>query len=280
MGFNPRVDASVQSQAFELQHKYLPDNLVFYCAAFGSYNYGLEVPGSDVDTKAMVLPTSRQVVMHEKQLSFELEMKSGDHCDVKDVRLMTHLMLKSDVTYLELLYSPYWCADNAYMEFVQKLRSYRDFLANHDPLRLMKVVHGRAMQRYKDFDKGFEGKKELLKRVGYDPKQLHHLARYVFFMADYLKLKDFKLCLRPEGAEKEFLVALKGGTPLSLESAQELREFYKKRAEELYAEAKAQFGTKDQLQRAEELHVQAVNLMDDLVYQVVWQHLKEEMFRK
>jgi len=59
-----------------------------YLALYGSQNYKLENSQSDVDTKAMVLPSLRDIVLNKKPVSRTITLKNGEQCDVKDMRLM------------------------------------------------------------------------------------------------------------------------------------------------------------------------------------------------
>ena len=54
----------------------------------GSQNYGLDYEGSDIDTKAIVVPSFEDFVLNKKPASTTLILPSNEHVDVKDIRLM------------------------------------------------------------------------------------------------------------------------------------------------------------------------------------------------
>ena len=57
---------------------------VFLC---GSQNYNTDLPTSDVDSKAIYIPTLQELAF-DKPVSVELELPNGEHCEVKDIREM------------------------------------------------------------------------------------------------------------------------------------------------------------------------------------------------
>lgn len=55
---------------------------------YGSQNYELDYSGSDVDSKAIILPTLNDIVFNRQPVSTTLDMGNGCLCDVKDIRKM------------------------------------------------------------------------------------------------------------------------------------------------------------------------------------------------
>ena len=78
--------------------------------AQGSMNYGLYVNDdeykSDVDTKAIVLPTLDDLVNGNKMVSTKYDFE-GEQIDVKDIRVMMDMWCKSNPAYLEILFTQY-----------------------------------------------------------------------------------------------------------------------------------------------------------------------------
>lgn len=54
----------------------------------GSQNYGLDYEGSDIDTKAIVLPEFRDMVTGVQPVSTTYILPSEEHIDIKDIRMM------------------------------------------------------------------------------------------------------------------------------------------------------------------------------------------------
>ncbi len=49
---------------------------------YGSQNYELDYEGSDVDSKAIVLPTLEDIILNKPATSKTLSMSNGGQCDV------------------------------------------------------------------------------------------------------------------------------------------------------------------------------------------------------
>lgn len=56
-----------------------------YVALQGSQNYNLEYEESDVDTKAIIVPTLEDIVKNKKSVSYTHVRDNDEHVDVKDV---------------------------------------------------------------------------------------------------------------------------------------------------------------------------------------------------
>ena len=54
---------------------------------YGSQNYNLDYEGSDIDLKAIVIPSINDIVFNNKPISTTIDIPDG-LCDIKDIRLM------------------------------------------------------------------------------------------------------------------------------------------------------------------------------------------------
>ena len=62
----------------------------------GSQNYNLDYEGSDIDTKAIMLPSFSDFVLNAKPLSTTHIMENNEHVDFKDIRLMFDCIKKQN----------------------------------------------------------------------------------------------------------------------------------------------------------------------------------------
>lgn len=60
----------------------------------GSQNYKLDYESSDIDTKAIVLPSFSDFVLTHKPVSTTHVMENDEHVDFKDIRLMFECIRK------------------------------------------------------------------------------------------------------------------------------------------------------------------------------------------
>lgn len=252
-------------QHVDVDRQAFPRHDVWAVMLYGSQNYGLNTPDSDVDTKAMLLPPMRDVLLSKSLVSTDVVQPDGALSNVKDFRAMFENYLKGNVNFLETLYTDWYWVNRAYANEFNDLRSMRDELANHQPLRLMHMAAGMARQKYAAFEKPFESKREVLAKYGYDPKQLHHLARLNKFMEDYLATCDFGLCLKPDNAEE--LLVLKT-EPLHYEDAKAFRELLMSKVERLLLVAQ------DELVDDKEKHMELKERLDDLAVFLLTKRMK------
>lgn len=177
---------------------------------FGSQNYGCEYEGSDVDTKAILLPTLEDLLKY-KQISTQITLAvDGSICDVKHLRLMFENFLKQNINFVELLYSPYYRVDKHFYEFME-LKEMRKEISTLNPLRMLHAAAGMAHQKAEMLEKPFAGKEAVLAKYGYDPKQLASCARLRYFVAKYMETLDFDAAIHPSMPMREYILMAKRG---------------------------------------------------------------------
>ena len=115
----------------------------------GSQNYDLDYEGSDIDTKAIVLPTFRNLIMGGSKVSTTLILESNEHIDVKDLRLMTDNFLKQNINFLEFLFTKYIYINLKYADSVQKMIDSREKIARYDNYKGINCIVGMMYQKHK-----------------------------------------------------------------------------------------------------------------------------------
>ena len=71
---------------------------------YGSQNYGCETEESDVDTKAIYIPTFEELCFDDP-VSKEIQLKNDEHCEIKDIREMVKNFQKQNINFLEILFT-------------------------------------------------------------------------------------------------------------------------------------------------------------------------------
>ena len=113
----------------------------------GSQNYGLDVYDedytSDVDTKAIVLPTFDDFILSREPISKTIVLENDEHIDVKDIRVMFNMFKKANISYIELLYTDYFIINPKYEHIVKELMNIRDDIIDYP--RLLKACYGMTL---------------------------------------------------------------------------------------------------------------------------------------
>lgn len=183
----------------------------------GSQNYGLDYSGSDIDTKAIVLPSFEDIIFNRKPISTTLILENEEHIDVKDIRIMFKMFRKQSVNFLEILFTKYFILNEEYREIFERLTDNAELVAHYDSCAAIRCMCGMSMEKYKALKHPYPNTIAKIEKFGYDPKQLHHIVRMHEFMNDYIAGLSFKECLMPKC--KESLVQIKLGSK-TLEEAE------------------------------------------------------------
>ena len=189
----------------------------------GSQNYDLDVYDedykSDVDVKALVIPSLKDLVHNKKLVSTTIELENKEHIDIKDIRLMFDCFLKQNINFIEILFTDYKIINPKYEDFDKQLTALNEMIAHYDYKSALNCMAGMAMQKYCALKHPYAGIIDRINKHGYDPKQLHHIVRMQDFMDKYIQGKPYKECLIPDN--KYNLIAIKKGC-LKLEEAEKL----------------------------------------------------------
>ena len=140
----------------------------------GSQNYRLETDESDIDTKAIVLPTFDDFVLNGQAVSTTHILPSGEHIDIKDIRVMFETMKKCNINFTEILFTKYRRINEKYADLLAPLFDNANNIAVWNKKLLYNSISGMAMEKLKALKHPYPIIVHKIKRFGYDPKQLHH----------------------------------------------------------------------------------------------------------
>lgn len=145
----------------------------------GSQNYGLDVYNdeyqSDIDTKAIILPTFNDFILGKEPISATLVLENEEHIDVKDIRVMFTMFRKANISYIELLFSDFYIVNPKYQHLVDQLWEIRDDIIDYP--RLFKAIYGMVLEKRKALCHPYPTIEWKINKWGYDGKQLSHLIR-------------------------------------------------------------------------------------------------------
>lgn len=186
----------------------------FVLCAQGSMNYGVIDDESDVDTKMLTLPSLYNLVLNSKSLNTVYEMSdNAEHVDMKDVRDYFKIFRKSNINFVEILFTDYWMANPKYQDLWFTLISRREKLARINPYAAISCMKGMASEKVHALCHEYPSRMHYIEKYGYDGKQLSHLARIDYFIHEYVKGTSYKDCIYPKNKEfRDYLLGLKRHT--------------------------------------------------------------------
>lgn len=188
---------------------YFPEERIVGIFLQGSQNYGLQIEGSDVDTKLVITPTFEDIAMNKKPISTTHVRENDEHIDFKDVRLMLQTFKKQNMNFLEILFTEYKIINPRYAEAWGELVKYREEISHLNTFNAVKAMKGVALEKFHAMEHRYPAKIEIIDRMGYDPKQLHHLLRVEDYLQRYIAGVSYEECLRP--ADVDYLKEVKMG---------------------------------------------------------------------
>lgn len=176
----------------------------------GSQNYGLDTKDSDIDTKAIILPSLDDIINNKQPVSTTYEIgERKEHIDVKDIRVYFETILKMNISFLEILFTKYKILNPKYEKLTRPLFENRELLASWNRQGLYKTIAGMSSQKLKDLKHPYPNALEKISKFGYDPKQLHHIVRLEEFLIRITYGDSFEDCLKSKNIE--FLLSIKNG---------------------------------------------------------------------
>ena len=246
---------------------YFPEDRIVGIFLQGSQNYGLATPQSDVDTKLIVTPTFKDIAMNRKPVSTTHIRTNEEHIDFKDIRLYIQTFRKQNLNFLEILYTDFAIVNPIYEKQWNRLVESREAITHFNPYRSVQSMKGIALEKYHAMEHEYPSKIEVLKKYGYDPKQLHHLVRVEDYLGRYINGESYESCLDP-GPMKQELIEIKMGK-YSLADARAIADKAKAHVEEMAEYAYSIYPNEEDPEVNE--------LLDDVQYEIMRIAVKGEL---
>lgn len=188
----------------------------------GSQNYNLDYEGSDIDTKAILVPSFEDFVLNKKPVSTTLVLPSNEHIDLKDIRLMHECFRKQNINFIEILFTKYKYLNPEYKELYQLMFDNNERIAHYNNYAAVNCIAGMVFEKRKALCHPYEGLREKIEKYGYDNKQLHHIVRCEEFLKRYINGVPYAECLIPTDTQK--LINIKSSYIYSVKEACEIAD--------------------------------------------------------
>ncbi len=165
-------------------------------ALYGSQNYNLDTPKSDIDVKAIYIPSLTEAILNKKRLSKELHNEKGEHCELKDIREMCDMYKKQNINFLETLFTEYRWDNPKYNTINSMLKSKAEDIARYNPYYGIKSICGQILNTIKQFKKDTHN---------YNLKKVSKAIFLYLYLYKYITNKRYKDCLRVDIVNDKFL---------------------------------------------------------------------------
>jgi len=196
----------------------------------GSQNYGLDTEQSDIDTKAIVLPRFAQFVENAQAVSTKLILESNEQIDIKDIRVMFDVLKKSNINFLEILFTKHRLINEKYADLLAPIFANAERLSVWNRRALYNSISGMTQQKLVALKHPYPSIIDKINKFGYDPKQLHHIFRQHEFITRLAAGESFRSAL--SARDVKHLLSVKVGC-YNLQDAETLGREYAQKVTEL-----------------------------------------------
>lgn len=156
---------------------------VIYMGLYGSQNYGLELNEngyvSDVDSRAIIMPTLDNLIENTKPVSTCIDVGDGK-CEIKDIRVFIKTLFKANPAYIETMITEYYDSNN-----LSYIRDNMDELIDEMKFRMISAAYGMMCEKNKALTHPYPTIKHKIDKYGYDGKQAHHIYRLLLMIKKY-----------------------------------------------------------------------------------------------
>jgi predicted nucleotidyltransferase len=188
----------------------------------GSQNYNLDYEESDIDTKAIVLPSFRDFLFNSNPTSTTIILETEEHIDVKDIRVMFLNYKKQNINFIETLFTKYKLINPKYKDLFNPMLENNEKIARYDQVRAVTAMYGMACEKKKALKHPYPTTAHKIEKFGYDPKQLHHIIRLEDFQRRYFYGYDYVSCLTYGESGAVSMIDIKKGTVFNLDEVDEV----------------------------------------------------------
>ena len=156
---------------------------------YGSQNYGISTKNSDVDTKAIIIPTINDLCL-KKPISREIRFDNEEHCEIKDIREMIKMFKKQNINFIEILYTDYCLINPKYNRIWQEyFINKREYISHISKRQTVMSICGQALH--------------TLNQNKTDGKKYANGLRLYHFLISYLSDSSYEYCINIELQEKD-----------------------------------------------------------------------------
>lgn len=151
---------------------------------FGSQNYETDTETSDIDIKTIVMPKADQLLLGKGEIK-ETHQRCNGELTVFDIASMHHSIKKSNINFLEILFTEYRIINPKYRDLWFHMITMREDIAYHNKRAAMECIYGCAMNKFDKLFKPVPSNKDRIEHTGYDYKAWSDILRFWYMMQYY-----------------------------------------------------------------------------------------------
>ena len=161
---------------------------------YGSQNYNLDTPTSDIDTKAIVIPAVKDMIFNNGEIKKQIEWDDGI-CDIHDMISMHKSFKKQNINFLEILFTEYKIVNPEYEHLYDPMFKNNNKIARISPYRALQANYGTIKNKLGKLLVAKPSNLDTVAKYGYDNKALCDIFRIEEFIKRYRESVPFSQCL-------------------------------------------------------------------------------------
>lgn len=191
MELNNKIQESLDYWKEKLFNEYGKDHIL-NITLYGSQNYKIDTSFSDIDMKAIYVPSMREAVCNSSWLSTELHNEKNEHCEIKDIREMCNMYTKQNLNFLETLFTEYRWDNPLYEDIHYRFKECSEKIAKYNVCYAIRSVCGQALNTIKEIQKDYSLANKKIAKIIY----------LYLYLIKYIDNKDYKSCIEVADDEK------------------------------------------------------------------------------
>lgn len=189
------IDEKIMAHKEKLISEGIDEKHILGIFLYGSQNYKCDLEDSDVDTKAIYIPSKEEAIFDKPRVR-EYKLSNGEHCELMDVRHFVDNLKKQNINFVEVLYTNYFGLNPTYMDiWKDKFIKNRDLISHYDMKKCITSICGQA--------------KHTLLQNPYDGKKVGNGFRLMYFLRHYSENKLYEECLIPNRTARKVIKLMK-----------------------------------------------------------------------
>lgn len=168
---------------------------------YGSWNYGTNLPDSDVDTKCILIPDLDHLAIKPYEVK-HLNV-DGEVCECMTIQHMVDNWKKQNINFLEILYTDYYIINPKFIfEWFDFIKEWREALAHYDVKKAILSMGNQALHTYKQDPADFKKQMNTIRIY-------HSLVRLI-------NNHDYWFCIHAQENEAQELrrIRVEGADPM------------------------------------------------------------------
>lgn len=233
----------------------------------GSQNYvdDMFFESSDVDSRAIYIPSVRDLCLGKDISQPEIIMENTEHIDRFDTRKFIQLLKKPGINNYENIFTEYYIINPKYQEFYDRIVEHREDIVRADETRFLLSTMGISRRDVIDLQKRSGGEDYDIETFGYSRKRLSNIIRFNATAKAYIAGKPFSQVLK--SVSQQEIHDVRRTEKYTLEEALEMA---KRLDAETYELAKS-------FEKGERKIIDYTEVLEDIFVDLVAEGIREEL---